>query len=200
MTQEVLSKFISTQTEREEKIKLLEDKFQEILDILEIKKPSTEKTPQRIARMYIDELFYGLDKNNFPKLCMEDAPNQELIVVRKIRVKSLCEHHFLPFEGYADIAYLPNQKIIGLSKINRIVDYFCKRPQLQEGLTEEIAQCLKDSLETPHLAVFIRAKHFCVSMRGIEDECSYTETQKTMGAFENDHELRQIFFQKTHSF
>lgn len=194
MTQ-VLKDFTSKKFEKKEKLRELEEKFEEILQILDVKKPSTEKTPQRMAKMYIEELCYGLDEANFPKLCLEDAPSQDLIIVRKIRVRSLCEHHFLPFEGYADVAYIPHKKIIGLSKINRIVDFFSRKPQLQERLTNEIALCLRDCLETPNLAVFIRAKHYCVAIRGVEDESSYTETQKTLGSFTNDKELRKQFFQ-----
>jgi GTP cyclohydrolase I len=171
----------------QEKIEIVERHFQSILETLgcDLANPSLCDTPQRIAKMYVEELFSGLNPDNFPKITYvhEGFEKGSLIQVKEIAVNSICEHHFLPFVGTAQISYLPNDKILGLSKFNRIVDYFCRRPQLQERLTAQIADCLCLLLDTNDVAVVIEAKHFCVTMRGAQDACSHTTTRVLRGHF-----------------
>ena len=154
---------------------------------LNILDDSLEKTPQRVGKMYINELFYGLDYKNFPKLMTIDNTMEfdSMVVERHIKVHSVCEHHLVPIIGEAVIAYVPNKKIIGLSKLNRVVDFFCRRPQVQERLGEQIFSALKYLLETDNVAVIIKAEHFCVKMRGAMDVNSDTITSKLGGLFYN---------------
>lgn len=152
-------------------------------------------TPKRVAKMYTEEIFYGLDYNNFPKcsIFQNKAKIDEMVCVRNILVRSICEHHLVPFVGVAHIAYIPNTKIIGLSKFNRVVDFFCRRPQVQERLTEQIAAALRLILATEHVAVYIDAEHMCVKLRGIQDPHSSTVTSKLLGNFKEVPELRYEF-------
>ncbi len=179
----------------EEKITKISEHFSEILRImgLNLNDDSLKETPQRVAKMYINELFSGLNPENFPKITYFAHPGQSLntegkvckqsITISNIAVHSICEHHLIPFIGTAYIKYVPNQKILGLSKINRIVNYFSRRPQLQERLTKQIAECLQMVLETDDISVTIKAKHYCVIMRGVEDLNSETITECHMGKF-----------------
>ena len=180
----------------EDKQKILEDKFTEILKILglDLSNDSLSKTPERISKMFLKEIFWGLDKNNFPKCTtIENKMNyDELIVVKDITVNSFCEHHFLPFLGKCHIAYLPDKKILGLSKFNRIVEFFCKRPQVQERLTEQIFYSLSEILGTKNIAVIIEAKHTCVAVRGVEDIQSLTFTSKMGGIFKNNNTKKEF--------
>jgi GTP cyclohydrolase I len=179
-----------------EKIEAIEHHFAKIMEMLglDLSEPSLEDTPRRVAKMYVEELFVGLDPQNFPEISYFAAPSQEMIVIKDIVVNSMCEHHFVPMSGKACIAYLPKEKLIGLSKIPRIVEYFCKRPQLQERLTFQIANALSLLLETDDIAVSIEAKHFCVSMRGVKDPESTTLTQDLRGKFKTDALTAQQFF------
>lgn len=179
-----------THLSEDEKIDLLEKKFSEILEILglDLKNNSLKKTPHRIAKMYVKELFSGLDLKKFPKVSFVEDPcidkDPQMILVKNVSLKSFCEHHFVPMIGTAKIAYIPkNGKIIGLSKINRIADHFCKRPQLQERLTAQIADSLSIVLDTEDIAVYTHLKHYCVTFRGIQDHESITETQVLRGKF-----------------
>lgn len=183
----------------EEKILRIEESFKEIMLTLgmDLNDPSLAKTPRRVARMYVNEIFSGMDPNNFPDISLidddTDYVGSRLVLIKDIPFTSFCEHHFMPMTGYAHVAYIPNEKIIGLSKINRIIRYYSKRPQLQERLTVQIAECLSMILNTPDIAVLLNAKHFCVVARGIEDSESSTTTSLLRGAFESDPNLRSEF-------
>ena len=145
--------------------------------------------------MYVKELFYGLDPKNKPKLSTfkNKYGYKKMLVEQNITIDSSCEHHFLPITGYANIAYLPKDKVIGLSKINRLVDYYSHRPQVQERISLQILNDLQKTLETDDGIVMITAKHLCVSSRGIKDKSSYTTTIEYGGEF-NDLEKRNEFF------
>jgi GTP cyclohydrolase I len=161
--------------------------FRAIMEVLglDMNDPSLRDTPRRVARMYLNELFAGLNPEKMPTIRL--FPNtygyHEMLVEKDIRVRSVCEHHFVPIIGVAHVAYIPREWVVGLSKLNRIVDYFSRRPQVQERLTQEIADFLETHLGTPDVAVVIDAKHYCVSMRGIQDEASRTLTYALRGAF-----------------
>jgi GTP cyclohydrolase I len=159
---------------------------------MDLEDPSVEGTPRRLAKMYFNELCFGLHYENFPKCLI--TPNggkfDEVILVRDITLKSLCEHHFMPVLGKAHIAYIPKDHILGLSKFNRIVDFFSRRPHLQERLGQQISEALKMILQTDDVAVIIDAEHFCVKFRGIQDECSSTVTSVMSGRFRTDSALR----------
>jgi len=187
---------------QEEQIEAIQSHFSSIMEILglDLSHDSLYRTPYRVAKMYVKEIFKGLDDKNFPKMTYMENENNEssdsVILIRDITVKSFCEHHFLPFQGTAQVAYIPNDKLIGLSKINRIVDFFSRRPQIQERLTAQIADSLKKVLNTEDIAVIISAQHSCVTMRGIEDESSSTTTSKFLGRFKDNGSCRQeLFFQ-----
>lgn len=181
----------------EEKIAKITSKFTEILEVLglDLNDDSLADTPKRIAKMYVNEVFGGLDPHKFPKMTVIDNTMKydQMIVIQSIECLSFCEHHFLPIDGFATVAYIPNKKVIGLSKINRIVQYFARRPQVQERLTKQIADCLQYVLETDHVAVHINAKHYCVMMRGIEDTHSTTATSDLRGHFKTLPETREEF-------
>lgn len=183
----------------EEKVYKITEKFTEILQILglDLEDDSLRETPRRIAKMYVNEVFGGLDPHKFPKMTVIENKMHydQMIVVQNIGCLSFCEHHFLPIDGFATVAYIPNKKVIGLSKINRIVQYFSRRPQVQERLTKQIADCLQYILGTEHVAVHINAKHYCVMMRGIEDTGSTTATSDLRGHFKSRQETREEFVQ-----
>ncbi len=162
---------------------------------LDMTDDSLSETPHRIAKMYCDEIFTGLDYANFPKCTtiQNKMSYDEMILVKGITVQSMCEHHFLPFVGKAHIAYIPKSKVMGLSKFNRIVDFFARRPQVQERLTEQVAAALEFILETNDVAVVIEADHFCVKLRGVRDIDSTTTTSKMTGRFRDVAELRTEF-------
>ena len=178
------SKNGSSSQDKKQKIAYHFKKIMEILD-LDLSDDSLIDTPHRVAKMYVDELFSGLNKNNEPVVSkFENSYNYNGIILEKnIQLYSMCEHHFVPIIGKAHVAYLANEKIIGLSKINRIVSYFSKRPQVQEKLTVQIVNYLKKVLETENVACVIEAQHLCVSMRGIKDETSLTTTAEFSGKF-----------------
>ena len=163
---------------------------------LDLEDDSLSETPKRIAKMYVDELYCGLDYRNFPKITTIENKMQysSMLIERHIKVSSTCEHHFVPILGEAFIAYIPNERVIGLSKINRVVEFFSRRPQVQERLVEQIFQTLCYILDTENVAVFIRAEHTCVKLRGVEDINSDTITSKLGGAFMTSESLRNEFF------
>lgn len=171
----------------DEKIEIIEKHFGEIMRALglDLDDESLSGTPYRVAKMYINEIFYGLNPQNKPvaKKFGNNYNYGDMVVEKNINVASFCEHHFLPFIGKAHVAYISSGKVIGLSKINRIVDYYSRRPQVQERLTLQIADELQNSLESEDIAVFIESKHLCVSMRGIQDRESSTVTTDYRGAF-----------------
>lgn len=181
----------------EEKIHIIQHYFEKIMIELglDLTDDSLSGTPYRVAKMYVKELFYGLDPKNKPKLSTfkNKYGYKKMLVEQNITIDSSCEHHFLPITGYANIAYLPKDKVIGLSKINRLVDYYSHRPQVQERISLQILNDLQETLETDDVIVMITAKHLCVSSRGIKDKTSYTTTIEYGGEF-NDVDIRNEFF------
>lgn len=181
----------------EEKIEIITEKFKEILYTLglDLKDDSLKDTPRRVAKMYVKEIFSGLHPDRKPVVQLFENPYQysQMLVEKNITVHSYCEHHLVPIIGTAHVAYISSGKVIGLSKINRIVRYYSKRPQVQERLTEQIAEELKTILQTDDVAVYIDAEHFCVKTRGIEDSQSSTVTVHYGGKFSSDPQVRQEF-------
>jgi len=185
--------FLLSDEEKKEKISIL---FEEIMDVmgLDLTDDSLKGTPKRVAKMYIDEIFSGLNPNNKPKIALFDNKYQynQMLVEKNITFYSNCEHHFVPIIGKAHIAYISSGKVIGLSKLNRIVQYYAKRPQVQERLTNQIAEDLKNILQTDDIAVIIDAKHLCVSSRGIKDDTSATVTSYYGGAFNTPSKINEL--------
>ena len=183
-------------TDAEKKTRI-ETSVRDILETLglDLDNDSIADTPRRIAKMYVDEIFSGLNPVNVPKITTikNEMKYDQMIVVRDIAVLSTCEHHFQTIEGRATVAYIPTEKVIGLSKINRVVDFFSRRPQVQERLTKQIADALEILLETPHVAVQISAKHYCVIARGIRDVSSTTATCELRGDFRKEQATREEF-------
>ena len=182
---------------RAEKIEKIESHFDHIVTTLglDLQDDSLMETPKRVAKMYVNEIFWGLDYDAFPKATVvENKMNyNEMVVERNISVQSNCEHHFVVIDGLATVAYVPKEKVLGLSKINRIVEYFSKRPQIQERLTEQIYHALSFILETENVAVMIDAQHYCVKSRGVEDTGSSTITSRLGGNFKAHPEVRAEF-------
>ncbi len=176
-------------TSDDEKIKNIQHHFGKIMEELglDLSDDSLSGTPYRFAKMYVKELFYGLNPNNKPKLSTFENKYgyKKMLVEQNITIDSACEHHFLPITGHAHIAYIPKDKVIGLSKINRLVDYYAHRPQVQERLSLQILKDLQNILKTKDVIVMISAKHLCVSSRGIKDKDSFTTTIEYGGRFEN---------------
>ena len=185
--------FKLSDTEKKQRIALL---FEEIMDVmgLDLTDDSLKGTPDRVAKMYIDEIFSGLNPANKPKIALFDNKYQynQMLVEKNISFYSNCEHHFVPIIGKAHVAYISSGKVIGLSKLNRIVQYYAKRPQVQERLTNQIAEELKHVLGTEDVAVIIDAKHLCVSSRGIKDETSATVTSYYGGKFNNSNKIAEL--------
>lgn len=175
----------------DQKMDRIEEHFKGIMDIigLDLKDDSLRGTPRRVAKMFIKEIFAGINPENKPSTTLFDNNYQyrQMLVERNIKVHSTCEHHFLPIYGKAHVAYIPNGKVVGLSKLNRIVEYFSKRPQVQERLTIQIANELKNMLGTEDVAVYIDAKHMCVQSRGVQHEGSSTVTTEYGGKFLNEN-------------
>ncbi len=172
------------------KIELIEKHFREIMQImgLDLSDDSLSGTPHRVAKMYVKEIFSGLNPDNKPKVKLFENKYKynEMLVEKDITFYSNCEHHFVPIIGRAHVAYISNGHVIGLSKINRIVQYYAKRPQVQERLTVQIANELKDVLKTENVAIIIDAKHLCVSSRGVNDTNSATVTAQYFGKFKEE--------------
>ncbi len=181
----------------ESKIELISRHFGEIMKILglDLTDDSLMGTPKRVAKMYVKEIFNGLNPANKPDIQMFENKFRynEMLVEKDIKVQSYCEHHFVPIVGKAHVAYISNGQVIGLSKINRIVDYYSRRPQIQERLNVQIAEELKKVLKTEDVAVVIEADHMCVSMRGIQDQHSNTITSSYHGKF-LDQKFKNEFF------
>jgi GTP cyclohydrolase I len=190
---------ITSTMSRSDKIELIETKFRDIMEALglDLSDDSLIDTPKRVAKMMVTETMWGLDYEAFPKCTTVDNKMQydEMVVERNVNVQSNCEHHFVVIDGVATVAYIPNNKVLGLSKINRIVEYFSKRPQIQERLTEQVFYALQYILETDNVAVVIDAQHYCVKSRGVEDTGSSTVTSKLGGGFKTDPAVRAEFFQ-----
>ena len=185
--------FEMSNDEKKQRISTL---FSEIMDVLglDLTDDSLKGTPNRVAKMYVEEIFSGLDPKNKPKVALFDNKYQynQMLVEKNITFYSNCEHHFVPIIGKAHIAYKSSGKVIGLSKINRIVQYYAKRPQVQERLTNQIANELKTVLETEDVAVIIDAKHLCVSSRGVKDDTSATVTTYFGGEFNNASKISEL--------
>ncbi|MDX1316137.1 MAG: GTP cyclohydrolase I FolE [Xanthomarina gelatinilytica] len=185
--------FKLSDTEKKERIAIL---FEEIMDVmgLDLTDDSLKGTPKRVAKMYIDEIFSGLNPKNKPKVALFDNKYQykQMLVEKNITFYSNCEHHFVPIIGTAHVAYISSGTVIGLSKLNRIVQYYAKRPQVQERLTNQIAEELKAILNTPDVAVIIDAKHLCVSSRGIQDDTSATVTTYYGGQFNTAQKISEL--------
>ncbi|SIN67646.1 GTP cyclohydrolase I FolE [Algoriphagus halophilus] len=179
------------------KIELIEKHFREIMHImgLDLTDDSLKGTPHRVAKMYVKEVFSGLNPKNKPvaKLFENKYKYNEMLVEKDITFHSHCEHHFVPIYGKAHVAYISGGEVIGLSKINRIVQYFAKRPQVQERLTMQIGNELKEVLKTDDVAIIMDANHMCVSSRGVQDVNSSTVTSFFSGKFEKDEQARNEF-------
>ena len=180
----------------QEKKEKIADLFKEIMDVmgLDLSDDSLKGTPKRVAKMYIEEIFSGLNPANKPKVALFDNKYQynQMLVEKNITFYSNCEHHFVPIMGKAHVAYVSSGKVIGLSKLNRIVQYYAKRPQVQERLTNQIAEELKEVLKTEDVAVIIDAKHLCVSSRGIKDDTSSTVTSFFGGKFNTPQKIAEL--------
>jgi GTP cyclohydrolase I len=181
-----------------------EEKYQRIRQLmgqvvetlgLDLTDDSLAETPHRIAKMYVHEIFSGLDYREFPKLSVIDNKMgvNEMVKIRDIDLTSTCEHHFVTIDGTAKVAYIPREKIIGLSKINRVVRFFGRRPQVQERLTQQILVALQTLLETDDVAVSIEATHYCVKSRGVMDSNSQTSTTALGGCFQENIHTRAEF-------
>jgi GTP cyclohydrolase I len=185
-------------TSDDEKIKNIQHHFKMIMQELglDVTDDSLSGTPYRVAKMYVKELFYGLNPANKPKLSIFENKYgyKKMLIEQNITIDSACEHHFLPIIGYANVAYIPKDKVIGLSKINRLVDYYARRPQVQERLVLQILKDLQEVLDTKDVIVSVTAKHLCVSSRGIKDQSSFTTTLEYGGCFSKT-EVRNEFLQ-----
>ena len=181
----------------EEKIENIQHFFSKIMEELglDLSDDSLSGTPYRFAKMYVKELFYGLNPANKPKMSTFENKYRyrKMLVEQNITIDSSCEHHFLPITGYAHVAYIPKDKVIGLSKMNRLVDYYSHRPQVQERLCLQILKDFQEILETEDVIILINAKHLCVSSRGIKDKNSFTTTLEYGGCF-NEISVRNEFF------
>lgn len=181
----------------EEKITAIAGHFREIMQVLglDLTDDSLSGTPRRVAKMYVQEWFKGLDPKHRPdvKLFENRYQYHQMLVERDITLFSCCEHHFVPIIGKAHVAYLPGEHVVGLSKLNRVVQYFARRPQVQERLTRQIAEELKNTLHTDDVAVLIEADHLCVMSRGVNDTNSSTITAEYGGVFGRDEALRREF-------
>jgi GTP cyclohydrolase I len=181
----------------DEKISKISKSMSDIMDVLGLDRTddSLSDTPKRVAKMYAQELFWGLDINNFPKITTVENKMgyDELVVEKGIQVSSFCEHHFITIDGKATVGYIPDKKVLGLSKMNRVVEYFSRRPQIQERLTEQIYYALQHILETDNIAVVIDATHYCVKSRGVEHQGCSTITSKMGGGFKLNDSLRSEF-------
>ncbi len=181
----------------EDKIEKIKKHFFQIMEVLglDMNDDSLRRTPKRVAKMFIQEIFSGLNPKNTPIFSIFENKYKynQMLIEKNITVYSTCEHHFLPIIGKAHVGYISNGKVVGLSKINRIVNFYAKRPQIQERLTIQIVQSLKKMLETQDVACIIEAKHLCVNSRGIKDIESSTITTELIGSFKKNSEIRKEF-------
>lgn len=193
-----MTDLVTSQT-ADKKIKKIVPHFTKIMEILglDLTDDSLVDTPNRVAKMYVNEIFWGLNYEMFPKCTAIDNKmdyKHSFVLERNINVQSNCEHHFVVIDGMATVAYIPHGKVLGLSKLNRIVEFFAKRPQVQERLTEQICETISFITESPDVAVYIDASHYCVKSRGIQDTGSSTVTLSTRGLFSDSHsDIRREF-------
>jgi len=182
---------------RDQRYSKIKDAFTEIMESLglDLRDDSLEETPHRIAKMYVDEVFSGLNYAQFPKITLiENKMNvEEMVCVEDIDLTSTCEHHFVTIDGSAKVAYIPKTTVIGLSKINRLVQFFSQRPQVQERLTQQVLVAMQTLLGTEDVAVTINAVHYCVKARGVRDGNSSTRTTSLGGVFKSDPASRAEF-------
>ena len=185
--------FLLSDGEKKDKIANLFAQIMEVMG-LDLSDDSLKGTPKRVAKMYVDEIFSGLNPENKPKIALFENKYQynQMLVEKNIQFYSNCEHHFVPIFGKVHVAYVSSGKVIGLSKINRIVQYFANRPQVQERLTNQIAMELSNILETDDIAVIIDAKHLCVASRGIKDDSSATVTSYYGGVFSRSEKIAEL--------
>lgn len=190
---------VNSALSRDEKYLTIKNAFTEITQALglDLNDDSLAETPHRIAKMYVDEIFAGLNYSQFPKISViENKMNvEEMVCIDDISLISTCEHHFVTIDGTAKVAYIPKAKIIGLSKINRIVRFFAQRPQVQERLTQQVLLALQTLLQTEDVAVTMNATHYCVKSRGIMDANSHTRTTALGGVFKSNPATRCEFLQ-----
>lgn len=190
---------IETPMNSEQKYERIKGLMTEVLSTLglDLNDDSLTETPHRIAKMYVNEIFSGLDYQNFPSIALIENKMgvEEMVKIKDISLTSACEHHFVTIDGFAKVAYIPKEKIIGLSKINRIVRFFAQRPQVQERLNQQILVALQALLGTDDVAVSISATHYCVKSRGVMDTNSSTETLAVGGLFKTDNRTRSEFLQ-----
>jgi GTP cyclohydrolase I len=181
----------------EYKIKKIEKYFTTVMETLglDLTDDSLMDTPKRVAKMYVNEIFWGLKPENFPKCTVIENKMgyDEMVIERDITMMSNCEHHFVTIDGKAHVAYIPKDKVLGLSKLNRIVEYFSRRPQVQERIAEQVYWALVYILGTEDVAVVIEGVHYCVKSRGVEDHSSSTITAKLGGCFRGEPEARAEF-------
>jgi len=171
---------------------------------LDLADPSLADTPKRVGRMLVSETFAGLDYSNFPRMmavpnmmAAQEGAFNDFVMQSGITVHSTCEHHLVTIEGLAHVAYVPREKILGLSKLNRLVDFFSRRPQIQERLTWQIAHAVSEVAESDDVVVFVQATHFCVRLRGVRDQNSEMSTLACLGAFNENGDLRRDFLRRT---
>lgn len=180
-----------------EKIETIQLHFQKIMETLglDLNDDSLSGTPYRFAKMYVKELFYGLNPNNRPKISTFENKYGygKMLVEQDITIDSSCEHHFLPIVGHAHVGYIPKDKVVGLSKINRLVDYYAHRPQVQERLCLQVLKDLQETLETEDVIVIVHARHLCVSSRGIKDKDSFTTTVEYGGKFLEEQTRNEFY-------
>ncbi len=185
-----------------EKIEKIEYHFAQIMESLglDLSDDSLSETPNRVAKMFVKEIFSGLNPNNKPKISLFENKYgfKQMLIEKDITLYSVCEHHFVPIIGKVHVAYFPERQVLGLSKINRLVQYYAKRPQVQERLTMQIAEGLQEVLQHNNVAVYIEADHLCVASRGIKDTNSSTTTSCFFGRFENEH-VQNKFLSSIHS-
>lgn len=190
---------IASELSAEQKYQRIKELMTEVVVTLglDLNDDSLAETPHRIAKMYVNEVFSGLDYANFPKISLIDNKMEvdEMVTVSGINLTSTCEHHFITIDGTATVAYIPANKIIGLSKINRIVRFFAQRPQVQERMTQQILIALQTLLDTENVAVSVHATHFCVKSRGVMDVNSETSTTALGGNFKTNVHTRAEFLQ-----
>lgn len=188
---------ILTKNNIKQKKKKIEKKFEEIFDIMDIdwkNDHNMKETPYRIAKMYIDEVFSGCYTRE-PKITIfpNDKKYDEMVVSGPIQIKSMCSHHFMPFFGKAWIGYMPDKKVIGVSKLSRLARWFARRPQIQEELGEQIADYIESKIEPAGVAVFIKAKHQCMTHRGVNEPESEMITSVVRGKFKGNHSVKMEF-------
>ncbi len=183
--------------DRDTKYQRIKQSFSDIATTLglDLKDDSLRETPHRIAKMYVDEIFSGLNYANFPKISVIENKMgvDEMVKISEISLTSTCEHHFVTIDGTARVAYIPKDKLIGLSKINRIVRFFAQRPQVQERLSRQILVAIQTLLQTDDVAISIDATHYCVKSRGVMDANSHTQTTALGGLFKDQHQTRAEF-------